>query len=193
MIATDELIGNLRAALRLLLGDRAAQAAFDVSLDGFWHSFRVMALLAPTALASILADHALAHAAAEGAPIGPRLVAGALAYGLGWIAFPLLLALLARPFDLGPVYVPWMVARNWTSIPAALPAFVVTLAWLLGVLPTGLLGVASLAALGFSLYCAFVVARLVAGLGVAPAVGFVLLDFLLSMLVEGGLDRLFDL
>jgi len=193
MIATEELVDNVRAGVRLLLGDRAALAAFDVSLDGFWHSFWVMVLLAPTALASILADHALAHDALEEAPIGPRLVAGALAYGLGWIAFPLLLALLARPFALGTVYVPWMVARNWTSVPAAVPAFVVTLAWLLGILPTGLLGVASLAALGFSLYCAFVVARLVAGLAVAPAVGFVLLDFFLSLLVEGVLDRLFGL
>lgn len=193
MIAIEELVDNVRASVRLLLGDRMAPAAFDVSLDGFWRSFAVIGLLAPTALVSILADHALSGGQLDPAPLSIRLGIGAVAYVLGWIAFPLVLALLARPFDLGRAYVPWMVARNWTSIPAALPAFVVTLAWLLGLLPTELLGIASLASLGFSLYCTYVVARLVAGLAIAHAIGFVLLDFLLSLLVEGGLDRLFGL
>ena len=196
MIDTAELVRVTRAALRLVLGDSGAQNAFDVSLDGFWRSFAVIGLLAPTALVSIVADHELALAAAvdpSTVSAFARLVAGSLSYVLGWIAFPVAAALLARPFALDRVYVPWMVARNWTSIIAAIPAFVVTLAWLLGLLPTGLLGPGSLASLGFSLYCLYVVARRVAGLGIGSAAAFVLLDLLLSMVIEVGLDRLFGL
>lgn len=77
------------------------------------------------------------------------------------------------------------------SIPAALPAFVVAVTWLAGLIPNSALGPASLAGLGLSLYCSIVVARLVAGLPVVQAVGFCSARLLLSLLIETGVDRLF--
>lgn len=190
-----DIIRSIRAGTRLVFGDPRALAEFDLGLSGFWRSFVVLAVLAPTVLVSALADDRLAAAAHEamGVDTTSRLVVGTLTYLLGWIAFPLALAGLARPFGLGAVYVPWMIARNWTAVVSVLPSFVLTVLWLIGLLPNTSLGFASLFDLGFAMWCAFVVARLAGGQPVAPAIAFVLLDFLLSMLVELGLDRLFGL
>lgn len=190
-----DLVRSIRAGTRLVFGDARALAEMDLSLTGFWRSFVVMALLVPTVFVSIVADARLAATAHEaaGVSVAGRLVVGLITYFLGWIAFPVALAGLARPFGLGAVYVPWVIARNWTAFVAVVPSFVLTTAWVLGLLPDHMLGFASLFGLGFSLWCAFVVARIVGRQPVFPAIAFVLLDLLLSMLVELGLDRLLGL
>lgn len=187
-----DLVRSIRAGTRLVFGDARALADLDLGLSGFWRSFAVMALLVPTVFVSVLADAHLAASAHEAAGVSltGRLVVGLLTYGLGWIAFPVALAGLARPFGLGAVYVPWMIARNWSAVVAVMPSFVLTTAWVLGFLPDRLLGFASLFGLGFSLWCALVVARVVGRQPILPAIAFVLLDLLLSLLIELGLDRL---
>lgn len=191
MSESFDIVRSIRAGTRLVFGDARALAEMDLSLPGFWRSFVVMALLVPTVFVSIVADTRLASAAHEAAGVSTagRLVVGLLTYCLGWAAFPLALAGLARPFGLGPVFVPWMIARNWTAVVAVMPSFVLTTAWVVGLLPDRMLGFASLFGLGFSLWCAFVVARIVGRQPIFPAIAFVLLDLLLSMLIELGLDR----
>lgn len=187
-----DIVHSIRVGTRIAFGDGRALAELDLGLTGFWRSFIVLGLLTPTVFVSIVADAHLAQTAHEavGISMGGRLVVGLLTYVLGWIAFPVVLAALARPFGLGGVYVPWMIARNWTAVVAVMPSFVLTTAWILGILPDRLLGFASLFGLGFSLWCAFVVARIVGRQPIFAAIAFVLLDLLLSMLIELGLDRL---
>lgn len=183
------------AALRLLGGDRRALAAMDPSLDGFWSSYRAMAWLAPAVGLAILADVRLGEAVGipQEASTVLLLVVGIANYVLGWIAFPLFLMAVGRPLGVGHVFVPWMVARNWTAIPASVPYVAVVAAWLLGLLPVAALGPLTLAALGFSLYCAWRVAVIAGDRPVGAAVAFTLVDFLLGLLVESGADRLFGL
>lgn len=187
-------VAALIASVRLIGGDRRALAAMDPSLDGFWRSFRVMAWLAPAVALAILADLRLAEAVGtpRAAP-GLVVLAGVVDYTLGWIAFPLLLAALGRPLGLGRVFVPWMIARNWTAVPASIPYVVVVVLWLFGLLPTHALGPATLAALGFSLFCGWRVAVLAGGRGWAVAVAYTLVDFLLGLFIETAADRLLGL
>ena len=192
MIADRATRDALAGGLRLVLGDRAGLAAMDTGLDGFWSSFRAMAILAPAVLLLVALDPGADPRAAETAPgTLVAVVSAGLTYVLGWIAFPALLAVVARPLGLGRVFVPWMVARNWTAVPASLPYVTVVALWGFGLLPQRALGGATLAALGFSLFCGWRVARLAGGQPAMAAVGFTLLDFLLGLLIELSIDRLF--
>lgn len=185
--ATTAAVGG---AVRLLMGDRGGLAAMDPSLDGFWRSFRAIVLLLPALLPSIAAESFASDG--ETGPALLAIVAAVLAsYLLGWLLFPALLAGLARPLGLGRVYVGWMVARNWTAIPASIPYVVVVSAWVIGLLPVELFGLLTLTTLGFSLWCGWRVARIAGDQPPLAAVGFTLLDFLLGVVAETAIDRLF--
>ena len=187
-------VAALVGAGRLIAGDRRGLAAMDVSLAGFWASFRVIVWLAPAVALSLLAELRLDEMVGsprESAAL--MVVAGVTNYVVGWIAFPLLLAALGRPLGLGGVYVPWMVARNWTAIPASLPYVAVVVLWLVGLLPIHALGPATLAALGVSLFCGWRVAVLAGERSWGVAVAYTLVDFLLGLLIETAADRLIGL
>ncbi len=196
MIERDEIIRALKGSWRLLLGDERAMSWFDTSIEGFWRSFGVMILCLPMPLVELSAQSLLPMAARlePQALEGPGYwIAGLLAYGLTWIAFPVLLAVLARTFGIAGVYVPLMVARNWTTLLASLPSFVFTLLFVLGVLPLQALGPLNLAALAFGLYYAWVVTRIAARTPPGLTGGLVALDFLVSLVVYTAADRLIGL
>lgn len=188
-------LAALIGSLRLIAGDRRGLAAMDTGLDGFWSSFRVMLWLAPAIALSLLAD--LRFNEVVGTPhetsAGLVIFAGVIDYVLGWLAFPLLLALAGRPLGLGRVYVPWMVARNWSAVAASLPYVTVVALWLIGLLPIAALGPATLAALGFSLYCGWRIAVVAGERPWGQAIGYTLADFLLGLLIESLFDRLLGL
>lgn len=189
------LAASLAGALRLLGGDRRGLERMDLTLDGFWASFRVMAWLIPAVALAIFADLRLAAEIGSARSLSPAavMVAGVINYVLGWIAFPVFLALFGNMLGVGRVYVPWMVARNWVGVPASLPYVLVVALWLIGLMPTRLLGPLTLGALGFSLFCGWRVAVLAGERPAGAAVAFTLVDFLLGLLIEAGADRLLDL
>lgn len=196
MIGPDEIVRGFRGSWRLLLGDVRGMSWFDTSIDGFWRSFFVMVLMLPLPLIELAAQRQLPMASRVDPAVlsGPAyIVVGILSYALAWIAFPLVLALLAKPLGIGPRYVPYMVARNWTTLIGALPSLVVTLAFLLGLMPVTALGPANLAALGFNLYYSWLVARLACAAAPGLAGGLVALDFLLTLVIYTAADRLIGL
>ncbi|MBP0575432.1 hypothetical protein J8J27_32425, partial [Mycobacterium tuberculosis] len=76
---------------------------FDVSIDGFWRSFRVAVVLTPTLLVDVAVDTRLAEEIGAG---GDGLLARLLTYAAGFIVFPLVLAVIGRPLGLERNYVP---------------------------------------------------------------------------------------
>jgi len=196
MIDRAEIARSLEGSWRLLLGDERAMTRFDTSLEGFWRSFGVMILCLPMPLVELAAQRRLPAAArlAPEAMSGPTYwLVGLLAYGLAWVAFPVLLAVLAKPFGISRVYVPYMVARNWTTVIASAPTFAFTLLFLLGFLPITALGPLNLAALGFGVYYAWQTTRIACAAPLGLAGGLVALDFLVSLVVYTAADRLIGL
>ena len=196
MIDKDEIRRALFGSWRLLLGDARGMDAFDTSIDGFWRSFAVMGLALPMPLVELFAQRLLPVARRVDPEVmsgAPYWLVGLLAYVVAWVVFPLVLALLAGPLGISKHYVPFMVARNWTSLIGTAPSFVVTLAFLVGLLPAAALGPAHLAALGFNLYYAWLVARIACAAPAGLAGGLVALDFLLALIVYTAADRLIGL
>ena len=196
MIDREAIVRALKGSWRLLLGDERAMGWFDTSIEGFWRSFAAMLLCLPMPLVELAAQPLLPMAARVGAETfqGPGYwLTGLAAYGLTWIAFPILLALLARPLGITGVYVPLMVARNWTTLIAAAPSFAFTLLFVVGLIPIGALGPLNLAALGFGLYYAWVATRIAARTPPGTTSGLVALDFVVSLVVYTAADRLIGL
>mgnify|MGYP006888959685 CR=1 FL=1 len=81
-----EIRRSVEAAWLLARGDQRGMALFDLSVDGFWHSFAAALLVAP-AYALVLADQ-YAHL---GWPESPwwTILAEAISYLSGWVAFPI--------------------------------------------------------------------------------------------------------
>src|SRR4051812_12532813 len=105
---------NLAGAWHVMLGRPAGLDRLDTSLEGFWRSFAALILVAPFALLALISEEKLTPEAAA-ALTGGSLAIYCLALLVDWFSFPLVFALLARPFGLGARYVPFIVARNWAS------------------------------------------------------------------------------
>jgi hypothetical protein len=148
-------LGEIRAALDgswLLLRNRPeGMAFFDQSIHGFWRSFLVILLLVPAFLVSGAAEKRfyflenLYHP--DAFPNEAFWFAQAAGLGLDWVALPLVLAALAVPIGISRRYVPFIVARNWTSLLASVPYLVTYLLFLLGILSPGVTVLLSLTCL----------------------------------------------
>jgi hypothetical protein len=101
-------------ALRLAVGDRRGLNFFDPSIDGFWRSFRAAMVCYPLYLVLIgfRVNGALWHGAA------PILVVETIAYVISWVGFPLLVLPVSRHFGRADRFLWFMVAYNWSQIPA---------------------------------------------------------------------------
>jgi hypothetical protein len=183
---------NLAGALEIMLGRPEGLARLDTSIDGFWRSFGAVILVAPFAFLAILSQRPLA--AETGAPqvalSGAELSLDAIALLVDWFAFPILFAVLARPFGLGSRYVPFIVARNWASVNVAAMLAVLHGLHLAGIIPTAAMPYVLLAAIVVSLRFSYMVARGTLFVPTALAIPIVVLDLLVSLMIWSLFERL---
>ncbi|WP_297591382.1 hypothetical protein [Roseibium sp.] len=185
-------MSEIRAALDgswLLLRNRPeGMAFFDQSIQGFWRSFGVVVLLLPVFLVSGLAEKQfyfsenLYHP--EGFPEGAFWTAQLFGLGIDWVALPIILALLAAPIGISQRYVPFIVVRNWTSLLASVPYLVTYLLFLLGIIPPGIAVLLSFSCLVAVLWYRYLVARIALQATISLAIGIVVLDILLTLVIS---------
>jgi len=96
---------------------------------------------------------------------------------------PIILAALAAPIGISNRYVPFIVARNWTSLLASVPFLITYSLFMLGIIPLGIMVLLSLTSLVVVLWYRFLVARIALQATISLAVGIVILDFLLSLVI----------
>lgn len=187
MLTGNEIARSTTGAIALFRGDPQGLRQLDVSYDGFWRSFQVILLLLPVIGVLILSERAFlfAHTAytEETFPSGVFVVSRLVGFGLDWIAFPVVLALLARPLDITRRYVPLVVALNWAALVGAVPTVVPHLLALLGLIGEEAAAVLQLVALVLVLYYQFVVTRIATAAPAAFCVGLVALRFLIGLAV----------
>ncbi len=182
---------NLAGALEVMLGRPEGLARLDTSIDGFWRSFGAIVLVAPFAFVAILSQQPLTGEPGA-APIpltGARLSLDGIALLVDWFAFPLVFAVLARPFGLGSHYVPFIVTRNWGSVIIGAMVAVVHALHLVGILPTAVLPYALLVAIAVSLRFSYVIARTTLVVSMAVALPIVILDLMLSLTIWSVFER----
>ena len=187
MISMSEIRAALDGSWLLLRNRPEGMAFFDQSIQGFWRSFRVVFLLLPVFLVSGLAEKQfyfsenLYHP--EGFPDSAFWTAQLFGLGVDWVALPIILAALAAPIGISQRYVPFIVVRNWTSLLASVPYLVTYLLFLLGIIPPGIAVLLSFSCLVAVLWYRYLVARIALQATISLAIGIVVLDILLTLVI----------
>jgi hypothetical protein len=188
LISLNEIRAALDGSWLLLRNRPEGMEYFDQSIQGFWRSFSVIFLLIPVFLVSGLAEKEfyfsenLYHPATF--PSDAYWTAQLLGLGIDWFALPLILAVLAVPIGISNRYVPFIVARNWTSLLASIPYLITYLLFLLGLVPSGIAVLLSFTSLVVVLWYRFLVARIALQAATSLAVGVVVLDILLTLVIS---------
>ncbi|HEX3953963.1 MAG TPA: hypothetical protein VHW90_10350 [Stellaceae bacterium] len=176
-------------ALRLACGDRRGMGSFDTSINGFWRSFRAGMICYPLYLVLIGFRVSAADWSQYGAP--SILVVETISYVISWTLFPLLILPIARWFNHENRFLAFMVVYNWAQIPQTV------LAALLGLdISSGLLGGSSaqfamLAALIATFVYEWYIARVALAVTSAQAAVVVMVDLLLSEVLNRIADALY--
>jgi hypothetical protein len=186
MALGPEIARSTIGALRIALLDPDAPRWFNLTLEGFWRSFLAPAMLAPFFLALVLfggPSGQEAEAAADRSGVAALRI---LSYALGVLAFPLLMIPIARLLRLTDAYVSYIIMWNWSAIPQNAVMIPVSALVAFGLVTDRSAAMFSMAAVITILFYGYLVAR--AGLRCPPftAVGVVMLDFVLSLLINAG-------
>ncbi|WP_208978093.1 hypothetical protein [Labrenzia sp. 011] len=185
-------LNEIRAALDgswLLLRNRPeGMTYFDLSLQGFWRSFSVVFLLIPAFLISGLAEKEFYFTEnmfqPETFPDSAYWTAQMVGLVVDWLTLPILLAVLAVPIGISKSYVPFIVARNWTSLLASVPYMITYVLFLLRIIPPGVAVLLSFSSLLVVLWYRYLVARIALQASISLAAGVVVLDVVLTLLIS---------
>jgi hypothetical protein len=118
MLSADEFGRSLSGAVQLLNRDEDGLRRFPVSIEAFWRSFGAVVLTAPAFVTALAADRLrLGLPLEEGLFSDPTHVTARLVLaGAAWIAFPILMIMVARWLGLGHRYVRFVIAYNWSAV-----------------------------------------------------------------------------
>jgi len=187
VIALADVVRGLGAAWRLAHFDRSGQGWIDATHAGFVRSFAAAIIVAPgwLLLKFLVWSDAPSPLAIDWSA-APFVLPSA--YVLLWVAYPLMMSGVADVLGRGERWVAFVVANNWMQVvqlAVALPASVVIA--LLGppwAMPIAIAAQALLAAWSWFL------ARVTLDIAGLPAAFVVILDLVLSTLIDGTMLRM---
>ncbi|WP_068311760.1 hypothetical protein [Polycladidibacter hongkongensis] len=193
-----EIEWALKGAWMLAKGDKEGLHCFDHSPAAFWRSFWVAALLVPFVLVSVATDRMITL---QELPVGkpeevvgfslqPHILKAMLSLGVEMVTFPLLVAVLAETLSMRTRYASYIAINNWATLLVVFPFTFLHVLYLVGFLGLGPLVMLSLLATGWMGYYRYALARVVAEVNIASAIGLALLGFLLSLVIDLGLTHL---
>jgi hypothetical protein len=181
-----EAIRSIVTALGVVTGNAQAIDRLDTTERGFWLSFTAIVPIVPLYLYAAAGATGAAETAASPAAEGAPMAAYATSLLVQWIAWPVIVALLARLFGWGATFVRYIVAYNWTSPWVMLALTPPVILHGLGVTGAAM-NLFVLASFVLALWMRWFVAK--HGLQVAGeiAAALVLADLLLGTLIDGAL------
>jgi hypothetical protein len=179
--AWNEVQTAVGGALRLAVGDRRGLKFFDVSIEGFWRSFRAGLICYPLYL--LLVGFRVTDAQWEMSGVAPILAVETIAYVISWVGFPLLILPVSRQFGRGDRFLSFMVAYNWAQIPQTALFVLVGLAGATGLQPPSGAHLAGLLAAIAALVYEWYIARVALAVNGTQATLVVIIDLLLSTAV----------
>jgi hypothetical protein len=180
-----EVLRSLYGAWRLARADVTGMQHFNFSVEGFWRSFFAAIIVAP-GYALLVVQRTLDRE--EGYELGSTVVVESIAYLAAWAAFPLAAVVLTQLLGLGRHYVELIVAVNWSAV-LQIAAFLAAVALSL-ILPEGLGALLLAAVTGtLMLYQWFVMRTALQTTG-GVALALVLVDLLLSAVINLSADQL---
>jgi hypothetical protein len=187
----DEIVQSLTGAWRLFLDRPDAMRLFNVSVDGFWRSFAAIIFIVPAYALFAITERIEILGEPVVDPIfsdGPFIANKVLTLLLDWVTLPILLAAFASLLGVARSYTAYVVARNWCAVLATAPFGVVALLNLIGLLGNGPANLLSLVILVVVIRYNYMIARRALGAEMGLAIGVVIADFAISLLIIGAVD-----
>ncbi len=180
MIDAKETAGALYGIWRIARCDENAFTFFNASEEGFWRSFTAAFILAPfQALYQMTV-----YVGMEDPPNALRMTAvESLEYVILWVLYPLTLFYVVKVLDRDEAFFRYIVAYNWFQLGIGL----VIMPWIIlagfDLLPIAVADfIGTMAFIAYAFYAAFM-ARVGLDIAVGAAIGIVLIDILLTLLV----------
>ena len=188
-----EIASSLQGAIMLARRDTAGFACFTMTADGFWRSFLAVLLVAPLYLAvSSLGSDPGTTELSEGSRESPSVLVRLVVLTVEWLAYPAAMAFVTRLLGLQHNYVPYVIVYNWSSVlamAAVTPPFLLNAAGIIDTRATvALFVVLSLLVIYYRWY----IARTALATNGPTAAGIVAFDFVFSMFVGIGVERLLN-
>lgn len=190
MGALAYILKSLTAAWRLVLRDPDGMKEFDLTLSGFWLSFSAALVAAPLYLMLLLMEHQLLP---EAPPAGDYLAIKAVSYAVSWVAYPLLMVPVARALGLGHAYTGFIIAYNWSAVIIMLILLPPFALYAVQGISAGAAGFLNLMATFAVLYYRWFLTRTALATTGGLALGLVVIDLLLSVVIDMAGNRLLGL
>ena len=201
-----EITSSIRGAWQLFVMDARGMHQFNMTSAGFWNSFFAAVVLAPIYFFVLLAQYKLngdvQKLAEEQDPtatvpaipaLSDYLLTQGLAYVALWAAFPIVMLWATRIFNIQNRYVPFVVAYNWSSIPVMTLQLPPLALYYFGIVEIVGAVAPLLSLLLVIMIYRWYVAYAALGMPVAACLGFVMLDFVVSIIIQLGASTLLAL
>ena len=178
-----DAVAALTGAFALAMGRDDAFEHFDLTAEGFWRSFAAVVVIAPL---NVYADRVQAVTVCllqglDPAPFSPAL--SVLTLLVGWIAWPVVVALLTFRTRFSPVFARYITVYNWTSLPVFVVMVIPLVALDLGLIGLQVATVTEALLFTAALWYRWQVARLALGAPALVALGLVGGDVVLSLAI----------
>jgi hypothetical protein len=181
MISLREVFTALYGAYRLARLDKGGLKFFDVTNQGFWNSFYAAVLVAPLYVVLLLIRYSNLH---EHVPLIRFFAIEAIAYVIAWVAFPLLMASLARLLEREAFYIRYIVAYNWAAVLQNALYIPIAILSAAGIMSISLANTLGLLAIALIVFYTWFITRTALEVAAGLAAGIVGLDFLLNVLIN---------
>ncbi len=185
MPGLQDIFRAVYGAWRLAHLDIRGMDHFDLSLTGFWRSFTAALIVAPLHLVLIF----LSRDFPDGDAAWHLVVQGA-AYASAWVVFPVVMVAVTRLLQVGERFIPFVVAYNWSTVivMAVVVPTQLLADWSLDAgssdMPAALVAFMVMAAMAAILFYQWFVARTALGVNAIQATAVVVLDLVVTMLLE---------
>lgn len=180
MLSAREFVAAIVGAARLARFDRSGLRFFDTGPAAFWRSFTAAWIAAP-----VFALMILTRPGAFDAGFVNLVAIKGIAYVISWFMWPLVMFQVARLLDRERRFLDFIVAYNWAALiqyALFVPVIVLELA------SGGATAPVSYAVFVYSLVYSGFVARAALDIPVSSAAGIVVLDVVVSLLIEHATD-----
>jgi hypothetical protein len=181
MITSQEVGRGLFGAWMLARLDAKGIFLFDNTVEAFWRSFWAAGVALPVyGMLLVVRD----SGGTIGVGTGAAFLIHAIAYIMGWIAFPFVMFYVTRTFDRQQAYCRYIVAYNWAVVLQLSLMLLVTSIAATGVIASSVGTILKIGAVLAILFYQGFIARVALRTTVPGAAGIVLLDLLLGLSLD---------
>jgi len=181
MISPREATLSLMGALKLARFDEKGALLFTATVQGFWNSFWVAALIAPLYFLEFVLRWNLEDIPAAGMRYFSVEI---IMYVMGWVAFPLVMVYLCRAMGWSKRFLVFGVANNWADLIVSVFAIPVQIAVTADILTGSAMSFMLALVIVYSLGLSWFVARHTLNISGLAATGVVALSVLINFFIR---------